>query len=148
MTRRIVPLALLLVAVGCSSRSSASSCGYASASAIAGPAEARLGSTKPRFHGTSTRNAAWAAELEDFTEAMPADSVVRALIVHATAVTEEDRTRTTEAGGTIVDEPPGWNGIVATFTVAEVRAFASAHAELTRIHDVHLVTEVVLPPCE
>ena len=147
--RGIVPVALLaLLAAGCSSRSSASSCGYDDASAISGPGGARFDVTKPRFHGTSSRNAAWAADLEEFTGPMPTDSVVRALIVHSGAVTEDDRVRATDAGGTIVDEPPAWNGIVATFTVAEVRAFAVAHAELTRIYDVHLVTEVILPPCE
>ena len=147
--RRFLPVVLLaMLAAGCTSSSSASSCGYDAASAISGPTRARLAQTKPRFHGTTARNAAWAAELEDFTESMPTDSVVRALIVHSSAVTEDDRLRVTGAGGTIADEPLAWNGIVALFTVAEVRAFATAHAELGRIYDVHLVTEVVLPPCD
>lgn len=77
---------------------------------------------------------------------MRADTVVRALLIHQTDVTDADREYVTSRQGEIVQEPADWNGIVAAFTVAEVRAFAPT-APTTRIIDAHVVSERILPPC-
>lgn len=72
---------------------------------------------------------------------------MRALLIHQTDIGAADREFVIARGGTIVDEPADWNGIVATFTVTALRAFVDG-VPMNRIIDAHLVTENVLPPCE
>ena len=133
-------LVLLSGASACSSSdSSFAACGYTSS--LTAP------SSPPRFHTIITRDSTWPDRLEDDVAASPADSVVRALLIHETDIVASDRDFVTSRGGTIVDEPADWNGIVATFTVAQLRAFVDG-VPMNRIIDAHLVTENVLPPCQ
>ena len=132
---------LLLSGVGAcsSSDSSFAACGYTSS--ITAP------SSRPRFHTIITTDSTWPARLEADVAAASSDSVVRALLVHDTDVGPADREFVTSRGGTIVDEPSDWNGIVAAFTVTELRSFV-AGVPMNRIIDAHLVTDNILPPCE
>jgi hypothetical protein len=130
----IVAVAVALAA--CSSEGRFSVCGVA---ALEVP-------TGPRGHGAPTRDSLWPAKLAEEIAAVPADSVVRVLLVHASAVTAADREFVVARGGTIVEEQPSWDGFVATFTVEALRAFAP-QASTTRIIDAHLVRTRVLPPC-
>lgn len=132
-----VSLALLLMACSASD-SSFAACGYSSSITVP---------SRPRFHTIITVDSTWPTRLEADVAAAPADSVVRALLIHKTDIGTADREFVTERGGTIVDEPADWNGIVATFTVTALRAFVDG-MPMNRIIDAHLVTENVLPPCE
>ena len=124
---------------GCSSsESSFEACGYASS--ISEPR------SRPLFHTIITRDSSWPARLEADVAAAPGDSLVRALLIHETDVMAADREFVTSRGGLITDEPSDWNGIVATFTVAQLRAFVDG-VPMIRIIDAHLVTENILPPC-
>ena len=147
--RHLVPVAagaLLAVAACRSADGRLSVCGVSPS--ITAP-QATRGDLAPvlRFHGTVTPDSAWREKLVQALATAPADSLVRVLFVHGTAVTTDDRTRVQSAGGTIVEEDADVNGIVASFTVAAVRAYAPT-APLDRVIDGHLVTVRVLPPCD
>ena len=147
--RRLVSMvsgALVVVAACTSGEGRLSVCGVSPS--ITAPDEAR-GDLAPilRFHGTVTTDSAWREKIVQALQTAPADSLVRVLFVHGTAVTTEDRTRVQSAGGTIVSEDADANGIVASLTVAAVRAYAPT-APLDRVIDGHLVTDRVLPPCD
>ena len=131
--------ALAGMAACSSSSSSFAACGYSSS--IAGPG------SRPSFHTIITHDSTWPARLEADVAAAPSDSLIRVLLIHETDIGTADREYVTSRGGTILDEPADWNGIVAAFTVAELRTFVDG-VPLNRIIDAHLVTENVLPPCE
>ena len=149
MTRRITALAAfvaLATALACGSDSSFSVCGL-SAAITAPPRVSAALEPVLRFHGTITTDSAWREHVVEALTTAPVDSTVRVLFVHKTAIVADDRSRVTTAGGTIVEEPADWNGIVATFTVAAIRTYAPT-APLDRVIDGHLVTNRVLPPCK
>ena len=129
-----IPIVLL---AGCSSSSGASgACGFDAPTAV-------------RFHNSISRNAQWPQQVALAVDEMPADSTVRILFVHASAVTQADRDFVTARGGAIEEIPEAaeWNGIVAAITVADLRALAP-EADTSRIWDVHVLGEaVILPPC-
>lgn len=132
-------LAIAGFAACSSSNSSFEACGYTSS--IAGPG------SRPSFHTIITHDSTWPARLEADVAAASSDSVVRALLIHETDIGPADREFVVSRGATIVDEPTDWNGIVAAFTVAELRSFVEG-VPLNRIIDAHLVTDNILPPCE
>jgi hypothetical protein len=144
--RALLPLALVVVAGCSSSEGQFSVCGIAgSITAPVAPSAA----LEPvlRFHGTITPDSAWRERVVQELGPVRADSVVRLLFVHQSSIVAADRDRVTAGGGTIVEEPAEWNGIVATFTVAGARAYVPG-LSLARVIDGHLVTERVLPPCD
>jgi hypothetical protein len=144
-SRRRALLALAAMAplvAACRSESSASACGYDST--MRSPL-----ATAPHFHVGDGADPEWRTHLAASLAAMPADSSVHALLVLTGDVTAGDRLLVTSRGGTITDEPTFLDGIVATFSVANLRTVASADAsETSRVIDVDLVEVTVLPPCE
>lgn len=136
--------ALMLASACGSSESKFSVCGVTSS--ITAPTPAGPGMPSPRFHTVITRDTTWPARLTDDVATMRADTTVRVLLIHQTDITQADREYVTTRAGEIVDEPVDWNGIVATFTVTALRAFAPA-TPTTRIIDAHVVSERILPPC-
>ena len=115
--------------------------------AVCGVSSAITAPDGPRGHAVVTRDSLWRERLVQEVAAVRADTTVRVLLVHATAVGTADREFVTARGGTIVEEHDEWNGIVGGFTVEALRAFAP-QASTTRIIDAHLVSERVLPPCD
>lgn len=135
----------LLVTGACSSSEGRFSvCGITSS--ITAPEVVSPTALAPRFHTVITRDTTWPTRLTDEVAGMRDDTVVRALLIHQTDVTDADREYVTARQGSIVDEPTDWNGIVAAFTVEALRAFAPA-TPTTRIIDAHVVSERILPPC-
>ena len=138
LARRLVLALPFVFAVACSSSSGESgACGFGAPTAV-------------RFHNSISRNAQWPQQVLLAVDEMPADSTVRILFVHATAVTPADRDFVTAHGGAIEEVPDAadWNGIVAAITVSDLRDLAP-EADTNRIWDVHLLRgAVILPPCE
>jgi hypothetical protein len=148
----VAMLSLATIPACSSSEGTFSVCGLtATITAPDRPAESRAVSPAfapaIRFHGGISTDSAWRERVVEELTTIRADTTVRVLFVHKTAVVADDRTRITTAGGTIVEEPADWNGIVATFTVAAIRAYAPT-APLDRVIDGHVVRERVLPPCD
>ena len=141
--RALLALAALApLAAACRSESSASACGYDST--MRSPL-----ATAPRFHVGDGADPEWRTHLTTSLAALPADSSVHALLKLTGDVTDGDRLLVTSHGGTITDEPTFLDGIVATFTVTNLRTVATADASTTtRVIDVDLVEVTVLPPCD
>jgi hypothetical protein len=154
--RRVAHLCLSLLAclalAGCSSEGTFSVCGVtASITAPSAAPAARIGAADlvpaMRYHGSASTDSAWRERVVQELTNVRADTTVRVLFVHRTSVAADDRTRITTAGGTIVEEPAAWNGIVASFTVAAIRAYVPT-VSLDRVMDGHVVRDRVLPPCD
>ena len=136
--RSLAAMSLLLCGACSSSSSSSGACGFPEPTAAV------------RFHNSITRNAQWPQQVALAVDEMRADTLVRILFVHSSAVTQADRDFVTTHGGAIEDQPEAddWNGIVAGMLVSDLRELAP-EANTNRIWDVHLLRgEVILPPCD